>query len=253
MLLRRVIPCLDVDKGRVVKGVEFVDLRDAGDPVELAVRYQDAGRGRDRLPRHHRLAREARHRGRPGAALRRRRVHPLHDRRRRALGGGRPGRARRGRRQGVGELRRRGAARAARRAGRGVRRPVRGAGDRRPARRRTGYGVYVNGGRTPVGPRRRRMGARGRGARRGGDTAHEHGPRRHRGRLRAGAHPGGRGRRGRARDRLGRGGRRSTTSSRPCEEGGADAVLCASIFHYGQYSVREAKEHMRRAGVPVRL
>jgi cyclase len=39
MLLRRVIPCLDVDKGRVVKGVEFVNLRDAGDPVELAVRY----------------------------------------------------------------------------------------------------------------------------------------------------------------------------------------------------------------------
>jgi imidazole glycerol-phosphate synthase subunit HisF len=36
-------------------------------------------------------------------------------------------------------------------------------------------------------------------------------------------------------------------------EGGADAVLCASIFHYGTYSVREAKEHMRRAGVPVRL
>ena len=43
MLLRRVIPCLDVDKGRVVKGVEFVNLRDAGDPVELAVRYQDEG------------------------------------------------------------------------------------------------------------------------------------------------------------------------------------------------------------------
>ena len=43
MLLRRVIPCLDVDKGRVVKGIEFVNLRDAGDPVELAVRYQDEG------------------------------------------------------------------------------------------------------------------------------------------------------------------------------------------------------------------
>jgi cyclase len=43
MLLRRVIPCLDVDAGRVVKGVEFVDLRDAGDPVELAVRYQEEG------------------------------------------------------------------------------------------------------------------------------------------------------------------------------------------------------------------
>src|ERR1019366_1516374 len=39
----RVIPCLDVDKGRVVKGVRFVDLFDAGDPVELAVRYADEG------------------------------------------------------------------------------------------------------------------------------------------------------------------------------------------------------------------
>jgi cyclase len=37
------------------------------------------------------------------------------------------------------------------------------------------------------------------------------------------------------------------------EEGGADAVLCASIFHYGHYSVREAKERMREAGIPVRL
>jgi cyclase len=39
----RVIPCLDVDRGRVVKGVRFVDLRDAGDPVELAARYDEAG------------------------------------------------------------------------------------------------------------------------------------------------------------------------------------------------------------------
>ena len=39
----RVIPCLDVDDGRVVKGVNFVDLRDAGDPVELAGRYDAAG------------------------------------------------------------------------------------------------------------------------------------------------------------------------------------------------------------------
>jgi cyclase len=40
---KRVIPCLDVDRGRVVKGVEFVDLKDAGDPVELACRYDAAG------------------------------------------------------------------------------------------------------------------------------------------------------------------------------------------------------------------
>jgi cyclase len=41
--LKRVIPCLDVDAGRVVKGVEFVDIRDAGDPVELAAHYDRAG------------------------------------------------------------------------------------------------------------------------------------------------------------------------------------------------------------------
>lgn len=43
MHYKRVIPCLDVDAGRVVKGVGFVDLRDAGDPVELACRYDQAG------------------------------------------------------------------------------------------------------------------------------------------------------------------------------------------------------------------
>ena len=43
MLAKRVIPCLDVDKGRVVKGVRFVDIRDAGDPVELASRYNAEG------------------------------------------------------------------------------------------------------------------------------------------------------------------------------------------------------------------
>jgi imidazole glycerol-phosphate synthase subunit HisF len=43
MVLKRVIPCLDVDRGRVVKGTNFVDLRDAGDPVELAERYDAEG------------------------------------------------------------------------------------------------------------------------------------------------------------------------------------------------------------------
>lgn len=42
-LAKRIIPCLDVDKGRVVKGVNFVDIRDAGDPVEIAQRYNDQG------------------------------------------------------------------------------------------------------------------------------------------------------------------------------------------------------------------
>src|SRR5881275_21192 len=43
MHLKRVIPCLDVDAGRVVKGTNFLDLRDAGDPVELAERYDAEG------------------------------------------------------------------------------------------------------------------------------------------------------------------------------------------------------------------
>ncbi len=43
MLAKRIIPCLDVNAGRVVKGVNFVELRDAGDPVEIARRYDDQG------------------------------------------------------------------------------------------------------------------------------------------------------------------------------------------------------------------
>lgn len=42
-LAKRIIPCLDVDKGRVVKGVQFIDIRDAGDPVEIARRYNEQG------------------------------------------------------------------------------------------------------------------------------------------------------------------------------------------------------------------
>ena len=43
MLTKRIIPCLDVDAGRVVKGIEFGSIRDAGDPVEMASRYADEG------------------------------------------------------------------------------------------------------------------------------------------------------------------------------------------------------------------
>ncbi|MBR9906238.1 MAG: imidazole glycerol phosphate synthase subunit HisF, partial [Gammaproteobacteria bacterium] len=42
-LTKRIIPCLDVDAGRVVKGVNFVGIRDAGDPVEIAQRYNQQG------------------------------------------------------------------------------------------------------------------------------------------------------------------------------------------------------------------
>jgi hypothetical protein len=43
MLAKRVIPCLDVDRGRVVKGTNFLNLRDAGDPVSVAARYEQEG------------------------------------------------------------------------------------------------------------------------------------------------------------------------------------------------------------------
>ena len=113
--LKRVIPCLDVDAGRVVKGVEFVDIRDAGDPVELAAHYDREGADELSSSTSPPPTRSAtRSPARP--PHRRRGVHPVHDRRRHPLGRRRPGGARRGRRQGVGELRRAGSARAARRA-----------------------------------------------------------------------------------------------------------------------------------------
>ena len=152
MLLRRVIPCLDVDKGRVVKGVEFVNLRDAGDPVELAVRYQDEGADEivflDITASHEK--RETVGSARP--PLRRRPVHTVHDRRRRALGRGRPGGARRGGRQGLGQLGRCGSPGAV-----GELAEVFGAQcvvlaiDARREARRLRYGVYVDGGRKAVG------------------------------------------------------------------------------------------------------
>ena len=100
------IPCLDVDAGRVVKGVEFVDIRDAGDPVELAAHYDREGADElvflDITATHEKrdtIAKLAR-------AHRRRGVRAVHDRRRHPLGGRRPGGARRGRGQGLGQLRR---------------------------------------------------------------------------------------------------------------------------------------------------
>ena len=49
MLAKRIIPCLDVTAGRVVKGVNFVELRDAGDPVEVARRYNEQGADADKI------------------------------------------------------------------------------------------------------------------------------------------------------------------------------------------------------------
>jgi len=55
MLAKRIIPCLDVDRGRVVKGIRFVSLVDAGDPVEQAKRYDARGRGRTDVSGHYRV------------------------------------------------------------------------------------------------------------------------------------------------------------------------------------------------------
>ena len=117
MVLKRVIPCLDVDAGRVVKGTNFVDIRDAGDPVELAERYD--AEGADELVF---LDITASHESRDTIVDLARRTAdnvfiPF------TIGGGirsaerRPGRARRRRRQGLGQLGGGAAAGAPRRAG----------------------------------------------------------------------------------------------------------------------------------------
>jgi cyclase len=79
MLARRIIPCLDVDRGRVVKGVKFVDLVDAGDPVEAAASYDAEGADElvflDITASH-----EAGTRSSAGPPHCRQRLHPVHDR-----------------------------------------------------------------------------------------------------------------------------------------------------------------------------
>ncbi len=65
MLARRIIPCLDVDEGRVVKGVRFKNIRDAGDPVEVARRYNEEGADEIAVLA---ISASPRGRGAPGAA-----------------------------------------------------------------------------------------------------------------------------------------------------------------------------------------
>ena len=251
MLLRRVIPCLDVDKGRVVKGVEFVKLRDAGDPVELAVRYQEEGADEIVF-----LDITASHEKRETAARLARRCAddvfiPF------TIGGG---------------VRSVGDAQAVLDAG-ADKVSVNSAAVARPEllsemaevfgaqcvvlaidarRKRGGYGVYVDGGRRAAGRDAiewaREGVARGAGEilltsmdRDGTEDGYELEL------TRAVAEAvdvpviasGGAGTLGHLVDAV--------------QRGGADAVLCASIFHYGRHTVREAKERMHEAGIPVRL
>jgi imidazole glycerol-phosphate synthase subunit HisF len=251
-LLRRVIPCLDVDKGRVVKGIEFVDIRDAGDPVELAARYQDEGADEIVF-----LDITASHERRDTVAALARRCAdevfiPF------TIGGG---------------VRSVEDAQAVLDAG-SDKVSVNSAAVARPellgelaevfgaqcvvlaidARSEAdgSYGVYVNGGRTATGRDAVEWAREGveRGVgevlltsmdRDGTENGYELDL------TRAVAEvvdvpviaSGGAGTPDHLVDAV--------------REAGADAVLCASIFHYGHYSVRDAKERMREAGIPVRL
>jgi imidazole glycerol-phosphate synthase subunit HisF len=267
VLLRRVIPCLDVDKGRVVKGVEFVDLRDAGDPVELAVRYQDEGADEIVF-----LDITASHERRETTADLARRCAddvfiPF------TIGGGvrSASDAQAVLDAGADKVSVNSAAVArpellsemaevfgaqcvvlaidARRQDEGGDTDRSGPGNARPLAH---YGVYVEGGRRPVG--RDAVAWAREGVERGAGEilltsmdrdGTEDGYELELTRAVADAvdvpviASGGAG----TLDHL----------VEAITQGGADAVLCASIFHYGHYSVREAKERMRAAGIPVRL
>jgi imidazole glycerol-phosphate synthase subunit HisF len=266
MLLRRVIPCLDVDKGRVVKGVEFLDLRDAGDPVELAVRYQDEGADEIVF-----LDITASHEKRETAARLARRCAddvfiPF------TIGGGvrtvedaqavldagadkvSVNSAAVARPQLLSEMAEVFGAQCvvlaidARRDG-GPDAHRSGAGQ---ARALAHYGVYVEGGRRPVGRDAVEWAREGteRGAgeilltsmdRDGTEDGYE--LELTRAVARAVEVP-----------VIASGGAGTLEHLvEAVNEGGADAVLCASIFHYGRHTVREAKQRMREAGIPVRL
>ena len=234
MVLKRVIPCLDVNAGRVVKGTNFVGLRDAGDPVELAERYD--AEGADELVF---LDITASHEKRETIVELARRTAdnvfiPF------TIGGG---------------IRSVEDAQAVLDAG-ADKVSVNSSALARPEllteladhfgaqcvvlaidakREQDGWGVYVNGGRKRVEGREAVAWAK-EGAERGAGeilTA-----------AVADAVPipviasGGAG----TLDHL----------SEAIAAGHADAVLCASIFHYGTYRVRDAKKHLADAGIPVR-
>ena len=251
MALKRVIPCLDVDRGRVVKGTNFVGLRDAGDPVELAVRYDTEGADEIVF-----LDITASHERRDTIVDLARRTAddvfvPF------TIGGG---------------IRTVEDAQAVLDAG-ADKVSVNSSALARPelitelaevfgsqcvvvaidAKRETdGWGVYVAGGRTRVDEREAVAWARASEERGAGEillTSMD----------RDGTTDGYELELTRAvADAVGipviasGGAGELEHLSEAITEGGADAVLCASIFHYGKFRVREAKEHLRDAGIPVR-
>ncbi len=251
MALKRVIPCLDVDAGRVVKGTNFVGLRDAGDPVELAERYD--AEGADELVF---LDITASHEKRETIVELARRTAdnvfiPF------TIGGG---------------IRSVEDAQAVLDAG-ADKVSVNSSALDRPEllseladhfgaqcvviaidakREEDGWGVYVNGGRKRVEGREAIAWAAEAAERGAGEvlltsmdrdgTNDGYDLELTRAVAEAVSVPviasGGAG----TLDHL----------SEAIAAGHADAVLCASIFHYGQYRVREAKEHLAAAGIPVR-
>jgi imidazole glycerol-phosphate synthase subunit HisF len=250
--LKRVIPCLDVDSGRVVKGTNFVGLRDAGDPVELAARYD--AEGADEVVF---LDISASHERRETITDLARRTAdtvfiPF------VIGGGIRSAADA---QGVLDA---GADKVSINSA-AVARPeligelaevfgsqcvVVAIDAKRDAR---GWAVYVNGGRTPVEGRDAVAWAREAAERGAGEilltsmdrdgTADGYDLELTRAVADAVSVPviasGGAGELGHL--------------SAAITAGGADAVLCASIFHYGSHTVAEAKAHLRNAGIPVRV
>ena len=251
MALKRVIPCLDVDQGRVVKGTNFVDIRDAGDPVELAARYD--AEGADELVF---LDITASHERRETIVDLARRTAsevfiPF------TIGGGIRSVADA---QGVLDA---GADKVS----------VNSAALERPElltelaevfgsqcvviaidakRQDGGWGVYVQGGRVPVQGREAVAWAREAAERGAGEvllTSMD----------RDGTSDGYDVELTRAvADAVGvpviasGGAGELEHLVKGVVDGHADAVLCASIFHYGKFTIAEAKEAMREAGVPVR-
>jgi cyclase len=269
MVLKRVIPCLDVDAGRVVKGTNFVGLRDAGDPVELAERYD--AEGADELVF---LDITASHEDRDTIVELARRTAdnvfiPF------TIGGGirsaedaqavldagadkvSVNSAALARPDLLGELADTFGAQCVVIAIDAKRRTGNLAAPGREAEEAASFGsawdVYVNGGRTLVEGRDAVAWAREAVERGAGEVlltsmdrdGTTDGYELELTRAVSDAVPvpviasGGAG--------------ELEHLSEAITEGGADAVLCASIFHYGTYRVREAKQHLAARGIPVRL
>ena len=248
------IPCLDVDGGRVVKGVNFQDLRDAGDPVELAALYDAAGRRRADLPRHLGLPR-----GPGDHAGDRLAARPSRSSSRSPSAGESPAPTTSTRCCGPAPTRSPSTPPPSTGPSWSPRSPT-GSATRCwscpstpdvPPGTDSGFEVTTHGGRKSAGLDAVEWAARGPRARRRRDPAQRHGRRRHPGRLRPRADRGRTPRGHRPGDRQ-RWRRARPTTSPPAVEAGADAVLAASVFHFGTLSVGEVKAALAEAGHAVR-